>query len=55
MILEAAISSEERSPKNVTRDSSRHPYETLTFFEIKPDMKVVELSPGGGWYTEILS
>ena len=53
--LEAAISSEERSPKNVTRDSSRHPYETLTFFEIKPSMKVVELSPGGGWYSEILA
>ena len=53
--LEAAISSDERSPKNVTRDSSRHPYETLNFFEIKPDMKVVELSPGGGWYTEILA
>lgn len=53
--LEAAISSEQRSPKNVTRDSSRHPYETLTFFEIKPNMKVVELSPGGGWYTEILA
>ncbi|MDB4059654.1 methyltransferase [Gammaproteobacteria bacterium] len=53
--LEAAISSEERSPKNITRDSSRHPYETLTFFEIKPNMKVVELSPGGGWYSEILA
>ena len=53
--LESAISSEQRSPKNVTRDSSRHPYETLTFFEIKPSMKVVELSPGGGWYTEILA
>lgn len=53
--LEAAISSEDRSPKNVTRDSSRHPYETLTFFEIKPNMRVVELSPGGGWYTEILA
>tara|TARA_B110000003_G_scaffold232986_1_gene236070 strand:+ start:20 stop:793 length:774 start_codon:yes stop_codon:yes gene_type:complete len=53
--LEAAIGSEERSPKNITRDSSRHPYETLTFFEIEPNMKVVELSPGGGWYTEILA
>jgi predicted methyltransferase len=53
--LEAAISSEQRSPKNITRDSSRHPYETLTFFEIKPNMKVIELSPGGGWYTEILA
>ena len=53
--LEAAISSEQRSVKNVSRDSSRQPYETLTFFEIKPNMKVVELSPGGGWYTEILA
>lgn len=37
------------------RDQYRHPYETLTFFGIKPDMTVVELWPGGGWYTEILA
>ena len=53
--LERAISSEDRDPKNVMRDSERHPYETLTFFEIESNMKVVELSPGGGWYTEILA
>lgn len=53
--LKAAIASGERTPANVTRDAARHPYETLTFFGIKPTMTVVELSPGGGWYTEILA
>jgi predicted methyltransferase len=51
----AAIQSEDRSPKNVVRDQHRNPAETLSFFEIKPNMTVVELSPGGGWYTEILA
>ena len=53
--LKAAIASKDRTPENVVRDSARHPYETLTFFGIKPNMTVVELSPGGGWYTEILA
>jgi predicted methyltransferase len=53
--LKAAIASKDRTPANVARDSARHPYETLTFFGIKPTMTVVELSPGGGWYTEILA
>ena len=53
--LKAAIASKERTAANVARDAARHPYETLTFFGIKPTMTVVELSPGGGWYTEILA
>ncbi|QGZ40772.1 putative methyltransferase [Pseudoduganella flava] len=53
--LKAAIAGSHRSPENVKRDVYRHPYETLTFFGIRPDMTVVELSPGGGWYTEILA
>ena len=53
--LSAAIQSEDRSAKNVVRDQYRNPAETLSFFEIKPNMTVVELSPGGGWYTEILA
>ena len=53
--LERAVSSDDRSSNNVIRDSSRHPYETLTFFDIISDMRIVELSPGGGWYTEILA
>ena len=53
--LKGAIASEDRTPKNVARDVYRHPYETLEFFGIKQDMTVIELSPGGGWYTEILA
>jgi len=53
--LRAAIAGSHRSSANTARDTWRHPYETLTFFGIKPNMTVVELSPGGGWYTEILA
>jgi predicted methyltransferase len=53
--LRAAIAGSHRSSANAARDSFRHPYETLSFFGIKPNMTVVELSPGGGWYTEILA
>jgi predicted methyltransferase len=53
--LKAAIEGAHRTPANVARDAARHPYETLTFFGVKPDMTVVELSPSGGWYTEILA
>jgi predicted methyltransferase len=53
--LRAAIAGSHRSSTNAARDSARHPYETLAFFGIKPTMTVVELSPGGGWYTEILA
>jgi predicted methyltransferase len=52
--LKAAIANPARTPANAERDGARHPYETLTFFGIKPNMTVVELAPGGGWYTEIL-
>jgi predicted methyltransferase len=40
---------------NRDRDAARHPIETLTFFGIKENMTVVELWPGGGWFTEILA
>ena len=53
--LKAAIAGSARTPANVLRDGARHPYETLRFFGIKPTMTVVELAPGGGWYTEILA
>jgi len=53
--LQAAISGSQRSPANVLRDHYRHPGETLSFFEIRPDMQVIELWPGMGWYTEILA
>ena len=53
--LQKAVNSEFRDLKNTSRDVYRNPYETLSFFELEPSMTVVELSPGGGWYTEILA
>ena len=53
--LQAAIASTTRTPVNMERDYYRHPYDTLNFFGVKPDMTVVEIYPGGGWYTEILA
>lgn len=53
--LSEAISSPLRSPENVKRDIYRHPKETLEFFGLKPDMTVIEITPGAGWYTEILA
>ncbi len=53
--LKAALAATHRTPAFVTRDAWRHPYETLSFFGLRADMTVVELSPGGGWYTEILA
>lgn len=42
-------------PENIkARYKYRHPAETLNFFGIKPGMTVVEVLPGGGWYTRIL-
>jgi predicted methyltransferase len=53
--LAAAISGDWRSPEEKARDVWRHPQETLTFFGVKPQHKVVEVWPGGGWYTNILA
>ena len=53
--LQTAIAAPHRTPAFVARDVWRHPYETLRFFGIRPDMTVVEISPGGGWYAEILA
>lgn len=53
--VRAAVAATTRTPTNVTRDPARHPAETLAFFGVKPGQTVVELWPGGGWYTEILA
>lgn len=53
--LDEALKTEFRTEKNKERDVYRHPKETLEFFGIKPDMTVVEISPGMGWYSEILA
>ncbi|HEU0311538.1 MAG TPA: methyltransferase domain-containing protein [Sphingomicrobium sp.] len=53
--LAAAVAAPTRTPANVARDPYRHPLETLGFFGVQPGHTVVELWPGGGWYTEILA
>jgi predicted methyltransferase len=53
--MTAALAAPHRSAANVARDAWRHPKETLAFFGLKPEMTVIEMSPGGGWYTEILA
>ena len=52
--LAALVANPAREPRFVARDSARHPVEELTFFGLKPTMTVVELWPGGGYWTEIL-
>jgi len=44
-----------RDPKNSARDGYRHPQETLSLFGVAPNQTVVEITPGGGWYAEILA
>lgn len=44
-----------RSDGNILRNTARHPAQTLGFFGLKSDMTVIEILPGGGWYTEILA
>jgi predicted methyltransferase len=53
--LEAAMASDIRTEAEVARDRNRKPVETLTFFGLKEDMRVLELLPGGGWYTKLLA
>jgi predicted methyltransferase len=53
--LQSAIANPKRTPKFVARDAVRHPQQELEFFGLRPDMTVVEVWPGGGYWTEILA
>ena len=53
--LAKAIAGQQRSPDFVARDRYRKPQEVLEFIGVKPTMTVVEISPGGGYWTEILA
>ena len=50
-----ALNGAHRSDANKARDAYRHPAETLDFFGITPTSTVLEMYPGGGWYTEVLA
>ncbi len=52
--LQAAVKSPAREASLTVRDAARHPAEELSFFGLRPTSNVVEISPGGGYWTEIL-
>lgn len=52
--LAAAMAAETRSAEDKARDAQRKPIETLNFFGLRDNMRVLELLPGGGWYTRLL-
>jgi predicted methyltransferase len=53
--IEAAVNGSWRSADNKVRDAHRHPVAALEFWGLKPGMSILEVSPGGGWWTEILA
>jgi predicted methyltransferase len=53
--LEEAVHSSSRAEENSRRDEYQHPLETLQYFGLKPNMTVVEITPGAGYFTEILA
>jgi predicted methyltransferase len=53
--IAAAMKGAHRMPGDADRDKYRHPAETLEFFGFKPTMTVIDISPGQGWYTELLA
>ncbi|TFF06092.1 methyltransferase domain-containing protein [Pseudomonas sp. BCA14] len=44
-----------RDPANSARDGYRHPQQTLEFFGLRANQRVIEITPGGGWYSEVLA
>lgn len=50
-----ALAAESRPQEDRDRDKNRRPLQTLKFFGMKDDMRVLELIPGGGWYTRVLA
>ncbi|HZO23429.1 MAG TPA: hypothetical protein VFB37_13080 [Steroidobacteraceae bacterium] len=55
LALDNILNGSQRSAENRARDRYRHPKETLLFFGIRPEMRVLEVWPEPGWYTEILA
>src|SRR5687767_13793981 len=53
--IQEAVAGDWRKPEAKARDAERHPVEALAFWGLKPKMTILELQPGGGWWTEILA
>ncbi len=53
--IDTVIAGAWRGPAATARDKYRHPQQTLEFFGVRPDQTLIEITPGAGWYTEILA
>ena len=53
--IAAAVTGDWRSPEQTSRDAARHPRESLEFWGLEPGMTILEVQPGGGYWTEILA
>lgn len=49
------LASASRTDEDRARDANRKPVQTLEYFGLTDDMTVIEIFPGGGWYTKILA
>jgi len=54
-VLAEVVAGDWRKPEDRARDAARHPVESLTFWGLKPGMTILEVQPGGGWWTDILA
>jgi predicted methyltransferase len=53
--IEKAVAGDWRKSEDKARDTQRHPVDALMFWGLEPGMTILELQPGGGWWTEILA
>jgi predicted methyltransferase len=53
--IEQAVSGSWRPADEKARDAYRHPADALAFWGLKPGMTILEVQPGGGWWSRILA
>jgi predicted methyltransferase len=53
--IEKAVAVDSRKTEDKARDKDRHPVKVLAFWGLEPGMTILEVQPGGGWWTEILA
>lgn len=53
--IAAAVADTKRPEKDRERDADRHPADVLTFAGVKPGDRVVDVGPGSGYYSRIIS
>ena len=54
-LIDEALAEKHRTPAYIERDKYRNPKDTLLFFGLTPEQSVIEITPGYGWYAEILA